>query len=237
MTEPMFVAVFWVRSTSDYEKPHVDYTHQLYGEFLFEDPVSRKTQAFQYSTVRKVQDALPNPLAPPSIQCTHYDYDKDGHLDLYVTNNGSFYTAAASDHDHLLMGTGSLAGDNRWLELDLVGRISHPDALGARIDAQLGGTTLKRQLLGDGSYLGSPSRLIHFGLGQADFVDRLTIHWPSGVTQQLIEVADGLGVIQIGGVFMGGGGFLVGEAWQVWSKFHSHLNRRDALRESRRSIF
>ena len=46
----------------------------------------------------------------------------------------------------------------------------------------------KRQLLGDGSYLGSPARLIHFGLGQADAVDRLTVHWPSGIEQVLIDL-------------------------------------------------
>lgn len=124
----------------------------------------------------------------PGRSIQRVDLNSDGHLDLYVTNNGSFYTASADDHDMLLMGTGALAGDNRWLELDLVGRLSHPDALGSRIEAEVGGTVLKRQLLGDGSYLGSPARLIHFGLGQADSVDRLTIHWPSGIKQDLIDV-------------------------------------------------
>jgi len=75
--------VFWVRSASDYEKPRVDYTHQLYAEFLFEDTVTGKTTAYQYCTVRSVHDVLPNPLPPPSIESTHYDYDRDGFYDQF----------------------------------------------------------------------------------------------------------------------------------------------------------
>lgn len=72
-----------MRSASDYEKPNVEYTHQLYMEFLFEDTATGKTKAYQYSTVRSVNDVLPNPLSPPSIECTNYDYDKDGLNDQF----------------------------------------------------------------------------------------------------------------------------------------------------------
>jgi len=76
--------VFWVRSASDYEKPRVAYTNQLYAEFLFASKDDlKKTESYQYSTVRQINDVLPNPLAPPSIEVVRYDFDRDTHVDQY----------------------------------------------------------------------------------------------------------------------------------------------------------
>ena len=59
------------------------------------------------------------------------------------------------------------------------------EALGARIDAHLGdGVVLKRQVRSDGVYVSTPSRLVHFGLGDVDTVRRLVIEWPNGIHQE-----------------------------------------------------
>ncbi|MEM7305105.1 MAG: CRTAC1 family protein [Planctomycetota bacterium] len=117
----------------------------------------------------------------------HADINNDGALDLYITNNGTIYTSGPNDYNLLLLGTG-LYGAGHWLELDLVGRSSHPNAFGAYVDAVLGDVVLKRQVLGDGSYLDSPSRVVHYGLGASHAADEVRIRWPSGIEQTLVEV-------------------------------------------------
>lgn len=37
--------------------------------------------------------------------------------------------------------------------------------------------------MGGGSYCSAASMRVHFGIGSAQQVDALTIHWPSGATQ------------------------------------------------------
>ena len=64
--------------------------------------------------------------------------------------------------------------------------------VGARVTLEAGGTTRTRFLTAGRSYLSScdPRRL--FGLGSAESVGRLTVHWPSG--EPRVEHWDGLPV-------------------------------------------
>ncbi len=115
------------------------------------------------------------------------DLNSDGFLDAYLTNNGASLTAIAGDTNRLYLGTGEFDfGD--WLELDLTGRISNPDAYGARVYADAGGQILHRQCNADPVFLSAPSPVVHFGLGDVDVVDQLTIMWPSGIRQDMINV-------------------------------------------------
>ncbi|MEM7305698.1 MAG: CRTAC1 family protein [Planctomycetota bacterium] len=120
---------------------------------------------------------------------TKADVNGDGLLDFYLQNNGSVYVTHTKDRSRLFMNTGMQSTPGHWIEMDLVGRIGHPDALGVRVDLHLPGTVLKRQRLGDPVFLGSPSRMVHFGLGAAASIDRIELHWPSGVQQTLRDVA------------------------------------------------
>ena len=49
-------------------------------------------------------------------------------------------------------------------------------------DAKMGNRSLLRLCHTDGSYLSASDRRVHFGLGSAEKVDTLTVHWPSGQT-------------------------------------------------------
>ena len=52
-----------------------------------------------------------------------------------------------------------------------------------------GGQTLVRELYPVNSFRSQMPSLVHFGLGEATRVDRLTIRWPSGSEQQLTDLA------------------------------------------------
>ncbi len=116
------------------------------------------------------------------------DLQSDGFPDFYVQNNGADWIALPGDRSRLFVNKGLIGADNHWFELDLAGRFSNREGIGARIDAEVDGTVLKRQVLADPIFESSPTLMVHFGLGSAEQIDRMTVHWPSGVVQTLVEL-------------------------------------------------
>ena len=105
------------------------------------------------------------------------DLDNDGDLDIYASNYGQ-----ASNVYQNTSETGN------WLTVRLQGVRSNRDGIGAKvfIDTQHG-----RQLqhIRSGSSLGAGHDMAaYFGLGEAERVSRLEIHWPSGTVQVLNNI-------------------------------------------------
>ncbi|MDF1798337.1 MAG: CRTAC1 family protein [Planctomycetota bacterium] len=120
------------------------------------------------------------------------DLDSDGFLDYYLMNNGATGASIPSDRCRFFRNQGTLAtpGASNWLELDLVGRFGNTEGLGSNLTATGGGTTWKRQVLGDPVFLSASSRMVHFGLGTVGQVD-VVIDWPLGGHQELVGVPAG----------------------------------------------
>jgi len=76
-----------------------------------------------------------------------------------------------------------------WISLELVGSKSNRLAIGARVKAIAGSLVQVDEVRSGGSYLSQNDLRIHFGLGNANTVDRLEIRWPSGRTQVLSDLA------------------------------------------------
>ena len=112
------------------------------------------------------------------------DYDEDGDLDLVTGGKSPF---GGSYHIHLFRNSGN---GNGYLRLALEGRESNRDALGARVTAIVGNTTMTRQVEGSTSSHGQMGDLpVEFGLGRAAKVDTIMIRFPSGVEVVLLDVA------------------------------------------------
>ncbi|MDH3587767.1 MAG: FG-GAP-like repeat-containing protein [Gammaproteobacteria bacterium] len=114
------------------------------------------------------------------------DYDLDGFLDLFIVNGRSDLIMEAYPGPHSLYR--NLGNQNNWLQIDLEGTTSNREAIGAVVEVLAGGSTQVR--LQDGGTHGfaqNQSRL-HFGLAANDRVDRITVHWPSGVVQQVDDM-------------------------------------------------
>jgi len=104
------------------------------------------------------------------------DLDNDGDLDVVLNRLG----------DRPVLLRNQLAGDHHWISLQLVGRSSNRDAVGARVTLESGqGRQIGIVKAGSG-YLGSSDPRIHFGLGKDPQIDRIQIHWPDG-SQQVLE--------------------------------------------------
>ena len=99
-----------------------------------------------------------------------------------------FQEAAGDGAPHLYMNNGRAQGNpNHWLEVKLIGTVSNRDAVGACLVASVDGANLQRWVINTG-FQGNSTLIQHFGLGMANQVDTLTIHWPSGITRILKNV-------------------------------------------------
>jgi hypothetical protein len=112
------------------------------------------------------------------------DFDRDGDLDLLMTtNNGPAY----------LYRNDQTSG-NRSIRFLLVGTKSNRDAIGAtvRIFAGAhGGQNQSRMVRGGSSYLSQSELPVTFGVGKSEKVERLTVDWPSGRSEEYKDLATG----------------------------------------------
>lgn len=97
------------------------------------------------------------------------DYDNDGRLDVLVATNGGA---------PLLLRNQAGRG-NHWAGVRLQGKTCNRDAIGAKMIWSAGGVQRSRLKSSGGSYLSSHDPREVFGLGKADRLDWLEVHWPA----------------------------------------------------------
>ena len=73
-----------------------------------------------------------------------------------------------------------------FLKIQLSGTRSNRQGLGATVKVRADGRTLTQFSDGKSGYLSQSSLPFYFGLGDAERVDSVEIHWPSG-TRQVVE--------------------------------------------------
>ena len=112
------------------------------------------------------------------------DYDRDGYVDLFVTNGDG--GNPFNDGPNQLFR--NLGGANHWIEIDLVGTQSNRDGVGARIEVEAGGLIQVREQNGGIHRWAQNHQRLHVGLGSNPVADRIVVHWPSGIEQTLIAV-------------------------------------------------
>jgi hypothetical protein len=106
------------------------------------------------------------------------DYDNDGKVDAFVVNLGA--------PAELLHNVSS--NSNHWVAVKLKGTKSNRDGIGAVVEIESGGRVQTAQRVAGSGYLSQDDDRLHFGLGPASKIDKLTVHWPSGRTQVLQSV-------------------------------------------------
>ena len=96
------------------------------------------------------------------------------------------------------------AGSGHWLVIKTIGTASNRDGFGARVQLKAGGLVETAEVRANSSFESASDPRLHFGLGAADEVDEITIHWPSGRTETIrsepadrqLVIAEGEGIRQ-----------------------------------------
>jgi hypothetical protein len=101
------------------------------------------------------------------------DYDGDGDVDV----------AVARLNQRLQVLENRLEKRGRWVKVRLVGEASNRDGIGARVRVKAGAVQQLAEHRLAGSFGASQEACLHFGLGEAVYVDELTVTWPSGRRQ------------------------------------------------------
>ena len=115
------------------------------------------------------------------------DFRHTGQLDLVLRQSGGgplvLYENRFPRRHYLEV---SLRGGMREYE---PGRRSNRLGIGARLTAVVNGQPLVRELYPLNSFRSEMPNVVHFGLGEAERVEKLTIQWPSGLRQELTDLA------------------------------------------------
>jgi hypothetical protein len=128
------------------------------------------------------------------------DFDNDGDIDVVVNTVNDFPQLLRCD---------SRTGNN-WIKVRTIGTKSNRSGIGARLKCvtKPAAETKPHEQIDEvrsgGGYFSQNDLRIHFGLGKADKVDLLEVHWPSGQIDtlknikpnQLIFVKEGEGIVR-----------------------------------------
>jgi len=105
------------------------------------------------------------------------DLDNDGKVDLIVSHLNEPVTILRN----------VAATTNRWIGIDLH-RSNNWDAVGTRVVLESAGNKQTRFVKGGGSYASTNDPRVLFGLGTDEKATRLTVHWPSGTSQEFTNL-------------------------------------------------
>jgi hypothetical protein len=99
------------------------------------------------------------------------DVNNDGGIDILVTNNNG--------PARLLLNT--VPNRGHWLQVHVEGVRTNRSGYGSVVELfRKDGSSVKRWVRGDGSYLAANDPKVHFGLGPSTDVDHIQVHWLSG---------------------------------------------------------
>jgi enediyne biosynthesis protein E4 len=107
------------------------------------------------------------------------DLFNDGNMDVVVSD---------LDGSPMILRNHGIPG-RHWVSFELTGTKSNRLALNAKIKIVAGGVTQTDEIHSGGSYLSQNDLRVHFGLGLSDKITSVEIHWPSGSTEKLTDLA------------------------------------------------
>lgn len=117
------------------------------------------------------------------------DWDHDGDLDVWVRNRtGPRLRFMVNQHVH-----GGADSAKDFVAFRLQGTSSNRDAIGARVSLTLRGQKepVLRTVRAGGAFLSQSSKWQHFGLGNAEAIEEVSVRWPRGQRESFGAVAPG----------------------------------------------
>ena len=108
------------------------------------------------------------------------DWDGDGRVDFFVKNRTAPRLRFFHNRDR---------SGQHWLSLSLQASTGARDAIGARVVVELADKSLRKSLYAGDGYLSQSSKWLHFGLGHAQSIERVSVRWPGGAQSEYTDLA------------------------------------------------
>ncbi|MEJ6728814.1 MAG: VCBS repeat-containing protein, partial [Akkermansiaceae bacterium] len=186
--QDLFFANGMVRQFTHSDLPSVTEGHLLVGKNLFDFHKDRpelreKNLAYRNRgdlTFEDVSEKWGLDQLSMSFGAATADLDRDGDLDLIVTN---------LDEPPYLFENTVATGNS--IQIQLRGKKSNRFGLGARVVIHTGENSQTREIHTSGGFLSTDEPIAHFGIGKATQADRVEILWPSGATQEVKDLKAG----------------------------------------------
>jgi len=108
-----------------------------------------------------------------------FDYDKDGDIDIFITNNDQQVKMFRNDGGN----------QNNFINISLTGLPPNTQGVGAKIIITASGQKQIREIRAGSNFVSQNPAYAHFGLGSAEVLDDIDIEWLDGSTSNLQNVA------------------------------------------------
>ena len=100
-------------------------------------------------------------------------------------NRGALDVLVANQRGPLLLYRNEVDPQRHWIAFELEGTQSNRSAIGAQVRVYWNGQQQLQELVAASGYSAQNQRRLHFGLGEQERVDRVTVRWPSGQQQEI----------------------------------------------------
>ena len=111
------------------------------------------------------------------------DYDRDGDLDLLVSNSG-----VISRNGRAWLLRNDANHKNNYLRIKTKGIVSNRDGIGTKVIISTAGVQQRQMVHTGSSYCSQSEMILTFGLGQAEVVDWLEVIWPSSTIDKYTHI-------------------------------------------------
>lgn len=103
-----------------------------------------------------------------------YDYDRDGDVDMVISNSGESPSVFRNNN---------FSQGNNFINVRLKGPANNPYAVGARVYVTINNEEQFREMTLGSGYVSQNPVEAHFGIGNADVIDKIRIVWPTNNSQ------------------------------------------------------
>lgn len=119
--------------------------------------------------------------------CPDATYDGRAVVMADLWNRGVLDVIVANQDNIPLVYKNEQRNGNHWIDFDLHGTVSSADAVGAKVELEWNGKKQVQVITAGMGFSAQSQHRLHFGLGKTAKVDKVTIYWPSGQHDQIVN--------------------------------------------------